>query len=359
MLTGTTAEWEYDATGAHVFAKRAGAGGADVVVTDAGAIGIGTTDPRGSIHLVDSGLVVGYAPLSGPFSRYEALRMTGPLSDAQINVQDGSGRFNVKWNASHGGASTFLAGGEHAIHVRIDGDPVVGGQAFEVLQSSATGAAGDVIPWVTRFAIDNDGEVGIGTADPTATLDVDGDARLRALPDAPTSTGGFFDLIVDASGVVYRGDPYATGAVTSDRRLKRDVEPFGDVLEQLDLLETVTYRYRDDVSDYTGALDTAVHYGIIAQDVAAAFPHAVAERADGYLGVKPNELIGVLLAVAKDLKLRNENLEEQVYHMMHDKADLEREVDGLRAQTAELESNVATVLEYVRSQSQVETGDDD
>ena len=163
-------------------------------------------------------------------------------------------------------------------------------------------------------------------------------------------------LVVDADGDVQ----VQTSVTASDRRLKENIKPMEGTLEKLLGMESVSFNYRQDVKDYPHALDTETHYGVIAQQVKEAFPHAVVEK-DGYLHIQEEELMGVVISATKELSAKNaeleaanEHLAEQVYHMMMDKADLEKTVHSLKAETSELQTSMAKVLEHLERGKQVQ-----
>ena len=170
-------------------------------------------------------------------------------------------------------------------------------------------------------------------------------------------------LTVDATGNVGFVSRATATAVPSDERLKRDITPMTGALDKLGQLRNVSYRYRDDVAAPGLQLDTATHYGLIAQDVAAAFPHAV-RRVGDYLALDERELTGVLFAVAgelrdenADLTRRNDRLEAELATLRAANVELERDVHGLSAQTEELRANMTTVLQYIEASQRVQAAE--
>lgn len=188
---------------------------------------------------------------------------------------------------------------------------------------------------------------GNGTDDPLQLINV------QAAGAAPHNV-----LVLDALGNVQ----VVNGVTASDRRLKENIKPMEGTLEKLLGMESVTFNYRKDVKDYPYSLDEETHYGVIAQQVQAAFPHAVVEK-DGYLHIQEKELMGVVISATKELSAKNaeleatnEHLAEQLHHMMMDKADLEKTVHSLEAQTSELQTSMDQVLQHIANGKQVQAG---
>lgn len=74
------------------------------------------------------------------------------------------------------------------------------------------------------------------------------------------------------------------GTCSSDIRLKKDIRPFGDVLNNYSKLEPVWYKWRSDEFPEM-ALGTSDNIGLIAQDVQTLFPELVVEDSRGYLQI--------------------------------------------------------------------------
>jgi endosialidase-like protein len=169
------------------------------------------------------------------------------------------------------------------------------------------------------------GDVGIGTGFdvnglPTVTdkLQVVGDIRVG------TST---------TNGCVKRfdGTPLA-GTCASDRRFKKDIAPFGSVLNQLTALQPVHYFWR--AEDFpTRHFGNTRSYGLIAQDVEQVLPELVAVDGDGYKAVDYSELPLLTIQAVKELKTENDALKQRMV-----------EVDSLKQRVAELERMIADLL---------------
>jgi len=129
--------------------------------------------------------------------------------------------------------------------------------------------------------------LGIGTTNPTATLDVVGPTLLRS------------QLSVSSS-IYASGDLYANGVFyPSDARLKRDIEP---------------YRLHGSIEPvrFTWAAKGTPDIGVIAQDVWKVEPACVHSTSAGTLGVDYAKLVVVCLAEIQDLRAEVRELKSTI-----------------------------------------------
>jgi len=129
------------------------------------------------------------------------------------------------------------------------------------------------------------------------------------------------NLRVDAGGVSITGQVNVlqsmtiTGniygdslVVTSDRRLKSDLEPLKDNLDQISKLRGVYFNWRED-SVY--ANETQRQIGVIAQDIQEVYPEATTSILDDeYLGVDYTQLIPVLVEAIRELSDNYQDLSD-------------------------------------------------
>lgn len=129
-----------------------------------------------------------------------------------------------------------------------------------------------------RMRIDRNGNVGIGTTSPGSKLHVAG----RVLANG-------YD-------------------VTSDIRLKEDVAPLTGVLEKLDKIRGVSFKWNAQATSL-GYSSSRRDFGVIAQEVAAVFPELVtAAASETYWAVDYSKLTAILLEAVKELKAENRAL---------------------------------------------------
>lgn len=92
---------------------------------------------------------------------------------------------------------------------------------------------------------------------------------------------------------------------SSDRRLKSDIRPITGALNKLAAIDGVTFNFSNDH-------ERSEHLGVIAQDVEAVLPQAVARGEDGYLAVDYPSLVPVLIEAIKELRSDNDNLRAEL-----------------------------------------------
>jgi hypothetical protein len=144
--------------------------------------------------------------------------------------------------------------------------------------------------------------VAVNATDPTQTLDVNGDLRVRGLASAGVTT-----VAADANGVLVLATP-------SDARLKRDIAPLDasvDVLAALAGLHPVSYSW-DTGQERVRAYGSRREIGLLAQDVERVVPEVVSVGADGFKSVDYARLTALLVAVARAQQQELEALKAEV-----------------------------------------------
>ena len=138
------------------------------------------------------------------------------------------------------------------------------------------------------------GNVGIGITSPAYPLDVNGQIR--------------------ATNV----------AVTSDRRLKKNIIPLRDALEGIECLQGVTYTMRDPkVSQDT-------QLGLIAQDVEKCFPEVVSTDANGMKAVSYDRLVAPLIEAVKEQQGTIHQLQQETRRLNQVQSEQKAQLDALR-----------------------------
>jgi hypothetical protein len=97
---------------------------------------------------------------------------------------------------------------------------------------------------------------------------------------------------------------------TSDRRLKENITPIPFALDKVKALTGVMFDWKEETKEAHGhsGRDT----GIIAQEVQEVMPTAVRTNDTGYLAVRYEKLIGLLIEANKELANRVEHLESKL-----------------------------------------------
>ena len=132
----------------------------------------------------------------------------------------------------------------------------------------------------------------------------------------------FQDVVIDTPNTAGQGgfsvtdaSPWKAGgsggwAGSSDRRLKTDIKPIANPLDQFLSLKGVHYRWSDSVNAKAAPGD---HYGFIAQDVQQVFPGWVSQNAQGYLGMSiPADWNALAVESVRELKKQNDLLRAKV-----------------------------------------------
>jgi hypothetical protein len=167
-----------------------------------------------------------------------------------------------------------------------------------------------------RFRIDSNGFVGIAaTPSSSWTLAIDSlfgaDGALKTTGSvninsgalgvnvAPSATAGRIDASNDI--VAYS---------TSDSRLKENITPIANALDKVKSLTGVEFDWKEETKDVHGYEGHDV--GVIAQDVQAVLPEAIRTNDTGYLSVRYEKMIALLIEANKELAARVEELEKKL-----------------------------------------------
>lgn len=144
-----------------------------------------------------------------------------------------------------------------------------------------------------RIMIASDGDVGIGVFAPLDRLQVFGDVRLGT-----SGTNGCVKNFA-GSGMI--------GVCVSDLRYKRDITPFGSVLNQVAALRPSHYFWRAESFPAMGfGPDRAS--GLVAQEVEALLPELVVTGEDGIKAVDYTQLPLLAIQAIGELKRENDAL---------------------------------------------------
>ena len=96
----------------------------------------------------------------------------------------------------------------------------------------------------------------------------------------------------------------------SDRRLKQNIRPIADALDKIRTLQGVLYDWTDEfmetVPDNISRHDT----GLIAQEVQAVLPEVVFIRDNGYLGIKYDKVVGLIVQAINELAEKVDAIEK-------------------------------------------------
>jgi trimeric autotransporter adhesin len=254
-----------EASGAPLLLKSRGGNSPDLVVATNGNVGIGTANPSGSLHIKST---------YWPHLLVQAANNTSPTI-----------------------ALKNLAGQQWEIQTCDSGSTGCSpNNGFMVVNRNN--------PLSAPMTITTAGNVGIGTANPSAKLDVAGTVN---------ASGGYTQ--------------------SSDARLKDNIQPLDNVagLSAIGKLRPVSFDWRDP------AMGGAQQYGFIAQDVQKIFPNLVSKGArttyapDGTLTLNYDGLIAPLVKAVQEQQTEIESQNAEIESLMSDNAALKRDIEELRS----------------------------
>ena len=288
------------------------------IVATNGNIGIGTTAPSEAVEVVRGGAEGGAFFLATSFGAEETnggsafvtrnARGTA-AAPAAVELGDSLGYFAGNGYGTSGFGDDF--GGGMGVIAAEDWTDDAHGALVAFISTPLGATEGEA-----HMAIMPDGNVGIGTFDEIPTIA----DKLQVFGDIRVGTTGTSGCVKD-----FNGDAIA-GTCSSDRRFKKDITPFGQVLDRLTALEPVHYFWR--ASEFPDRhFGPRRAYGLIAQDVEQVLPELVVTNADGFKAVDYSGLPLLTIQAVKDLKSENDALKARV-------AELERLVTKMLTTTA-------------------------
>ena len=132
----------------------------------------------------------------------------------------------------------------------------------------------------------------------------DGGSTITAL-QLDMSEGGNAQFLKNISGsqIEASGDVIAFGS--SDERLKDNIQPITEPLWKVSQIGGYTFDWNDKQDTYEGH-----DVGVVAQEIHKVLPEVVAERSNGYLGVKYEKIVPLLIESIKELNKKIEHIEK-------------------------------------------------
>jgi hypothetical protein len=252
---------------------------ARMAILPSGNVGIGTTSPDEKLHVEGSTLI----------TYNNSFQSTNSVGNKAIlaRVSPTSGIINYAEYATATNLNGFVIGSDDA---RVKGN--ITGDSLEFITNTST-----------RMTILSGGNVGINTTTPGSTLHVIGDVLIQTgalgVGVNPSATDGR----IDASNDI-------VAFSTSDKRLKENITPIANALEKVRSLTGVEFDWKEETKSVHGYEGHDV--GVIAQDVQAVLPEAVRTNDTGYLSVRYEKMIALLIEANKELANRVEQLEKLI-----------------------------------------------
>tara|TARA_A100001011_G_scaffold261148_1_gene269630 strand:- start:2001 stop:3980 length:1980 start_codon:yes stop_codon:yes gene_type:complete len=331
-----------------------GSDDADVLMTTAGNVGIGTTSPGQNLTVSSSGVT---------YSRVATSSSSGAGVQEVVN-SDNNGISIISYSAS---ASGTLFGLNRASTTFVDSnqDTIIGTSGSKFL-SFATNSS-------ERMRIDSSGNIGMGTSSPDSHVtidggsDVKGELNLRSQSAGTTYNGGtlrfkgyhstasdgsriWFEIrgqkenntggdvkgriemyinpgnnsMTEVMKIESNGDMYTNDgtvhSLASDSRVKSDVADLTDGLTILNQLRPVTYKYNTKSEFYNPIDETTTRYGFIADEVKTVAPQYIKEgegKVDGvdvddFKTLSQTKMIPMLVKAIQELKEENDSLKSRI-----------------------------------------------
>ncbi|HWN93742.1 MAG TPA: tail fiber domain-containing protein [Methylomirabilota bacterium] len=219
-------------------------------------------------------------------------------------------------------------------------------------------------PTTSQFVLKNNGNVGIGTNNPTAKLNVVGNARIDGRLNVNNEGSGDTTMMLrmfpgDQYAKIYRGsagnnllvigDPVLNDGVTfgvltgaaikpgggswgavSDARAKKNVHKMEGALSRLLALRSVTYEYKDPTAPGAKA---GTQNGFIAQEVEPLFPDWVSTDAKGMKMLSISGFESLTVAALRELQAEKDaqfkKIEAQNAKLQEQNQSLEQRVAAL------------------------------
>ena len=184
-----------------------------------------------------------------------------------------------------------------------------------VLALNQSNITGDILQLYNRSELksvfNEDGNLGIGTSSPTASLHIAGKSYLELPPSSSeyalqvSGLADFGSNIYARANLDVYGDLHAHGNFIndSDRRLKYDILPIESALTKIKKISGYTFNKLNSDKRQTG---------VIAQELETVLPEAVFTNDDGMLGVAYGNVIGLLIEGIKELSEKLDNIKEKL-----------------------------------------------
>jgi hypothetical protein len=327
-----------------------------MVIDSSGNVGIGTSSPSYALSVKSSGDNANYIVLENGENTNPLITLAEESGVGTLDVRDATGATKGRLKAS---GNSFILGGNFGIgapspgtklDVLVDSGTTFAGRftnsvntdgnSFGVLISAGAGASD--YPLRIRnhdetsdfLFVRGDGNVGIGTANPGATLHVNGSDTVMGQVQSSASSSRI--RFTDSSGSIDVGSSFGQfksdgiyninlpggspavhvstdgflGTNVSIRAAKANIQDISSV-SWLTSLRPVTYNFRDKVDgQYTDDYEDYVSMGLIAEEVEPVKPELCFYTKEGDLaGVDYTKLIVPLLKAIQELTTRLEALE--------------------------------------------------
>jgi hypothetical protein len=230
-------------------------------------IGIGTTAPAARLHIVGD-------PNAAPDAVFQS---NGGTASISLNI---GGTDLAQFRVASDGSLGIVTTGPSTGNISFNAGTTFG--ASDMTIQASTGNVG----------------VGQNNSNPSDRVDVDGNLRVGVI-------GGTVGCVRDRDATVI------AGTCSSDLRFKRNVVPFGNVLNRFRHLQPVTFYWRaGEFSEQR--FGTNLSFGLIAQDVERLFPDLVTTDENGFRAVNYSKLPLLTIQAMKEQQAMIERQQKQI-----------------------------------------------
>ncbi len=286
-----------------------------------GRVGVGTTTPEGSIHVITTDqanfLSDGIGFLKGTGGNDYQLQINSVGGVPHIDLANSANEdFDIRL-AVYNDNKLAIEGGNVGIGTQTASEKLQIEQGNLLMNGNAA----------QIFLKAN-----LGSTDPGDIVFLNGDAspKARIWSDPANNQGlningdgsGSSDIYIQANGNVgigtftpserlhVIGNILASGTITSsDIRYKENIREI-ESTENLLQLKPVSYYFKNEYIE-NGQFDERLHFGLIAQDVEKIYPNLVYENNDGFKAINYTELIAILIKSNQELRERIARLEQK------------------------------------------------
>jgi hypothetical protein len=215
-------------------------------LTSSGTLGLGLSAPNASLHIAG------------------ARGGEGRLMQMSTSNATAADALNIIASSSSGGGDQWYSWGVTSGNVwRIcPGVGLGSSQAFSINSNSRV-----LVGSATTF------DVTVG-ADLMVTATAGSAAAFKVNATSSTQVSFYDSTQSNRVGWIGTGGSSTSYNTTSDRRLKKNIQPVADCGDKIDQIEVVSH-------EWTNGTDTVIPYAFIAQDLYEAAPHAVSKGDDG------------------------------------------------------------------------------
>ncbi len=260
-----------------------------MIITSGGNVGIGTSSPISLLEVRGATPFIRITDTAVSAESGLVMDATGGLIRGGLTINYGTGEFKSFCGvAGNSYFQTFHTNGSERMRITSVGDVLVG--ATSVPSGAVSMGAGSVF-------INNN--LYIGNTAGTGGYAVRFDGYANAL----------YAIWQNASGTDQGGVYLSYGATSwtanSDLRLKDINGTIDNALDKIMTLRPVNFSWKSDETKKE-------MLGLIAQDVEKVFPQLIDENRDGYMGVRYQELVPVLIAAIQEQQAQIEALQADV-----------------------------------------------